>query len=80
MNERDALEKLQAYVKCQKLQVKGIYEDCNEKRCDDCDLCYAQGTFGEHIESVELAIKSLEDKIALKGGDAIDWYRNKPYQ
>ena len=55
-----------------KKKVKGIYEDCNEQLCDKCDLCYAQGTIGEHIESVELAITALKDKIALKGGDAID--------
>ena len=72
MDKRDALEKLKAYCKCQKLQVKGIYEDCNEEKCDNCDLCYMQGTIGEHIESVELAIKALEDKIAMRGGDAID--------
>ena len=72
MDDREALFKLVAYLKCQKLQVKGIYEECNNRRCDDCDLCYMQGTIGEHIESVELAIRALEDKIALKGGDAID--------
>ena len=72
MDERDALFKLVAYLKCKKSQVKGIYENCNEGRCDDCDLCYAMGTAGEHIESIELAIKAIEDKIALKGGDAID--------
>ena len=72
MDDKEVLEKLKAYCKCQKLQVKGIYEDCNEKKCDNCDLCYMQGTMGEHIESVERTIKVLEDKIALKGGDAID--------
>ena len=72
MDERDALEKLRAYCKCKKLQVKGSYEDCNDERCVDCDLCYMQGTIGEHIESIEAAIKALEEQIALKGGDAID--------
>ena len=72
MVEREALEKLQAYYKCQKMQVKGIYEECNDSMCDECDLCYAQGTFGEHIASIEIAISALKDKIALKGGDTID--------
>ena len=72
MDYRDALEKLSAYCKCQKMQVRGIYEECNEGRCDDCDLCYMQGTNGERIESIEIAIKVLKDQIALKGGDAID--------
>ena len=72
MDERDALFKLVAYLKCQKSQVKGIYENCNEERCDNCDLCYSIGTVGEHIESIEIAINAIKDKIALKGGDAID--------
>ena len=72
MDKRDALEKLKAYCKCQKMQVKGIYEDCNESKCDNCDLCYMQGTNGEHIASIEIAIKALKDKLSMKGGDAID--------
>lgn len=66
MTESEALEKLQGYCKCQKLQVKGIYEDCNARRCDDCDLFYMQGTKGEHIASIEIAIKSLEKQIGLE--------------
>ena len=66
MSIYEALEKLQGYFKCQKLQVKGIYEDCNARRCDDCDLCYMQGTKGEHIASIEIAIKSLEKQIPKK--------------
>ena len=72
MDEREALFKLVAYLKCQKSQVKSIYEKCNEEKCNDCDLCYAQGTNGEHIASIEIAINALRDNIALKGGDAID--------
>ena len=72
MDKRDALEKLKGYYKCQKMQVKGNYEDCNESKCDNCELCYMQGTIGDHIESVEIAIKVLEDKIASKGGEAFD--------
>ena len=66
MTESEALEKLHGYCKCQKLQVKGIYEDCNARRCDDCDLCYMQGTKGEHIASVEIAIQALEKQIPKK--------------
>ena len=56
MTEREAVEKLKAYAKCQLLQVKGIYEDCNEKKCDNCDLCYMQGTTGEDdlVSTVEV--------------------------
>ena len=60
MTEVEAIEKLRAYHKCKRLQVKGIYEDCNEGLCDNCDLCYAQGNTGEHIKSIEIAINALE--------------------
>jgi len=60
MNDKEALEKLKAYLKCQKRQVKGVHEDCNNKKCDNCDLCYMQGTTGEYIEAIESAIQSLE--------------------
>ena len=66
MTEREAVEKLRAYHKCQRLQVKGIYEDCNNKKCDNCDLCYMQGTTGEHIEAIEMAIQALEKHIPKK--------------
>ena len=72
MDYREALEKLKGYYKCQKMQVKGNYDDCNESKCDNCELCYMQGTIGEHIESIEVAIKALNDKVSTKGGDAID--------
>ena len=66
MTESEAIEKLRAYHKCQRLQVKGIYEDCNEKLCDNCDLCYAQGNTGEHIKSIEIAIQALAKQIPKK--------------
>ena len=66
MTESEAIEKLRAYHKCQRLQVKGIYEDCNEKLCDNCDLCYAQGNIGEHIKSIEIAIQALEKQEKIK--------------
>lgn len=66
MTECEAIEKLKAYHKCQRLQVKGIYEDCNNKRCDDCDLCYMQGTTGEHMTAIGIAIQALEKQIPKK--------------
>lgn len=61
MNNKEALKRLRGYLKCQKRQVKGIYEDCNNKMCDNCDLCYIQGATGEHIEAIEVAIQTLEN-------------------
>ena len=74
MTESEAIEKLRAYHKCQRLQVKGIYEDCNENLCDNCDLCYAQGNTGEHIKSIEIAIQALEKQIAKKPEYEADGY------
>ena len=66
MTESEAIEKLRAYYNCQRLQAKGVYEDCNEKLCDNCNLCYAQGNVGEHIKSIEIAIQALEKQIPKK--------------
>ena len=61
MTENEAIEKIRAYSKCLARQVKGIYEDCNNKRCDDCDLCYMQGATGEHRKTIDIAIQALEE-------------------
>lgn len=60
MNNSEVLEKLRAYLKCQDNKVKGINAMCTHNMCDDCDLCYMQGTTGEHIEAIEVAIQALE--------------------
>lgn len=61
MTENEAIEKIIAYSKCLARKVKGIYEDCNNKRCDDCDLCYMQGTTGEHMKAIDITIQALEE-------------------
>ena len=66
MKESEAIEKLRAYYNCQRLQLKSIYEDCNDELCDSCNLCYAQGTTGEHIKSIEIAIQALEKQMPKK--------------
>ena len=66
MTESEAIEKLRAYHKCQRLQVKGTCEDCNDQLCDNCDLCYMQGTTGEHITAIGIAIQALEKQIPKK--------------
>lgn len=66
MTEIEAVEKLRAYCKCKRLQLKSTYEDCNYGLCDKCELCYAQGTVGEHIKSIDIAIHALEKQIPKK--------------
>lgn len=56
----EAIEKLKAYLKCQKKQVEGIYEDCNNEKYDNCNLCYEKGNMSEHIKSVETVISEIE--------------------
>lgn len=63
MNREEAKEKLQAYLECKTKQIKGIWEECNDDLCDNCDLCYLQGNNGEHKESIRLAIEALEKQI-----------------
>ena len=58
MTENEAIEKLHAYLECESRRAEIV--SCNES-CDDCELCYMQGTGSEHIESVETAIKALEE-------------------
>lgn len=58
MKENEAIEKLHAYLECESRKAKIV--SCNES-CDDCELWYMQGTGSEHITSVEVAIKALEE-------------------
>ncbi len=61
MSENEAKEKLQAYIKCQESQEPAdVLEQC-DKNCTFCELCYAQGLYGEHKEAVQMAINALEE-------------------
>lgn len=80
MTENEAIEKIRAYSKCLERQVKGIYEDCNNKRCDDCDLCYMQGTTGEHRKTIDIAIQALEEVQQYRAiGTPEECLRNKDF-
>ena len=72
MTECEAVKKLRAYLKCKEMEVKGIYEVCNNERCDDCDLCYMQGTTGEHMTAIGIAIQTLEKQIPKKPTYEVD--------
>ena len=60
---------LKAKAKCIERICKGIYEDCNEQKCDNCDLCYAQGTNGEQIELMLQCAEWLEELKVIKEMD-----------
>ena len=43
-----------------KREISGTDIDCNLRRCDDCELCYAQGTCGEQIQAIEALINATK--------------------
>ena len=64
MTESEAKDIIQGKLDCMK---KCDTFDClNSDDCDECDYCYAQGTFGEQKEAFEIAIQTLEKKIPKK--------------
>ena len=67
---------LKAKAKCIERICKGIYEDCNEQKCDNCDLCYAQGTNGEQIELMLQCAEWLEELKAYREIGTVEGYKN----
>lgn len=64
MTEREAKDIIQGKLDCMK---KCDTFDClNSDDCDECDYCYAQGTFGEQKEAFQIAINALEKQIPKK--------------
>lgn len=58
----EAIKKLEARKTCMEREASGTDKQCVYSGCDECDLCYAQGTTGEQIESLEYAINTLKQK------------------
>ena len=64
MTEMEAKDIIQGKLDCMK---KCDTFDClNSDDCDECDYCYAQGTFVEQKEAFEIAIQALEKQIPKK--------------
>ena len=59
MTNEEAIKMLTAKVECTKCLLDGTNPVCGYENCDDCDLCYAQGTAGDQIEALEKVIKAL---------------------
>lgn len=62
----EAKSMLIAKANCIDKQCEGIYEHCNENLCDNCVLCYAQGTNGEQIKLLRQCAEWLEELKAYK--------------
>lgn len=48
-----------AKEKCIMHKTSGIDTDCNSNNCDDCSLCYEQGTMGEQREALRFAVDTM---------------------
>ena len=60
MTKEEAIKRLQARHDCIEKWCHGHYEECNEHLCGTCDLNYDQGTQGEQMESILIAIEALK--------------------
>ena len=63
MTNQEAVNMLKAKIECMKRETSGIDSDCNDRYCDNCDLCYAQGTMGEQKEALRMAIDALQTQF-----------------
>lgn len=59
MTIKEAIEMLTAKAECLRRDASGTDVDCNLRNCDDCDLCYKQGTTGDQGEALGVAISAL---------------------
>lgn len=66
MTESEAKVMLEAYMECDRRKNEVAYEKQCHENCDDCNLCYAKGTVGEHKEAVNMAINALEKQMPKK--------------
>lgn len=55
MTREGAANMLLAKAMCMKREASGIDINCNHRNCDECELCYSQGTTGEQIEALMMA-------------------------
>jgi hypothetical protein len=60
MTNQEAIEMLTAKAECIRREASGIDVDCNHRNCDECDLCYKQGTMGDQMEALGVAISALQ--------------------
>lgn len=63
MENEEAVKRIRAYIECKKMQSKGNIEECRMYKCFHCKLREELGSEAEHIESIEIALKALEETI-----------------
>lgn len=62
LTNEQAIEMMKAKLECMTRDVSGSDEVCNNKKCDNCYLNYAQGNMGEQKEWLRMGIKALENQ------------------
>ena len=60
MTPEETIKILTAKAECMRRETSGIDIDCNYRNCDECDLCYKQGTTGDQMEALRVAISALQ--------------------
>jgi len=55
-----AIAMLTAKIECLRRESSGTDFDCNFHNCYKCDLNYEQGTAGEYIEALKMAVYVLD--------------------
>lgn len=59
MSIEKAIDILKANLKCNELETSGDFGLCKHD-CDNCSLCYAQGTNEDHRKALRIAIEYLQ--------------------
>ena len=72
MTNQEAIKMLTSKVECIRRETSGTDIDCNFHNCDDCELCYAQGTTGEQRKALNMAISALQEKELSETQNALD--------
>lgn len=76
MTVKETIKKLKAKIKCMQRETSGIDSQCNNHNCDECALCYGQGTTGEQKKALVMAVKSLEAWEKVKK-ETTNWHNIK---
>ena len=68
---QETIRRLKARLECDKRYYGGKGDICDPYKCEECDLCYEQGTNGERNIDLTRAIEALsEEAITIK------WIKN----
>lgn len=70
-----AIRLLLAKLHCMEREVSGRDQECNARKCDECDLNYEQGNMGEQKECLRFVIKNLTEQLVDEKNEIITLLR-----